>query len=159
MLRRRLGSSQVEALHCFQNPHHQVFYAPVYCAARLGSPQVELPQTAVTHFENTRGLCLAWWILLYEWLVAKPFATNAHKNNKSKILFFIHICFLSLRKWSKLCLLFRLKHSQAPHIYMLVVRGKTSFEEIFRIRQDLIMSAVMNVIGAFILISSLQRSR
>ena len=44
VLRRRLGSSQVEALQCFQNPHHQVFYEPVYCAASLVSTQVELPQ-------------------------------------------------------------------------------------------------------------------
>ena len=38
---------------------------------------------------------------------------------------------------------------------MLDVKGKTSFEEIFRIRQDIMMSAVINVFGAFILISSL----
>ena len=73
VLRRRLGSSQVEALQC-----RQVFYEPVYCAARLVSTQVERPPTAVTHLENTRGLCWARWILLYEWLAVKPFATNAH---------------------------------------------------------------------------------
>ena len=36
---------------------------------------------------------------------------------------------------------------------MLVVKGKTSFEEIFRIRQDIMMSAVINVFEALILIS------
>ena len=40
---------------------------------------------------------------------------------------------------------------------MLVVKGKTSFEEIFRIRKDLMMSAVINVFEALILIASLSQ--